>query len=659
VSLKIDKSKDHGFPKDEDAWLRAVLDMISVALNERQGLEAQWARNIAYYFGFQHLLYDPMTRYIQVDIGRSDAYIINRISSFVEQRVAKLSRSKPTLAVIPDKTDPVTIKAADISEKLLRHLWKVNDKDEKLEDAILFAVLSGSAFKKVLWDSEAGDGIRDDLDEDGNITFSEDGRMQSHVYHMGEITNAVRDCFQILVPPGVRKLEKSEWVTDRQAMNVEEIRAKHKDFNIDKALKSPTVNTRFEKFVASLGINAPYGYGGSGFAGVERSGNRSGCKDFETMVVNEMWLKPNSVYKDGIQIAVCGNQLLLFDKWPFDHKKYPFIKIDEHTNPYGFYGISTVSRLIPIQRHYNESRTQIAKNKRLMANGKWWAPLGSGLSEESLTDEEGEVVQSNGNMARPEQMAIAPLPNYVIQDLQQDVLDIRDVGGERSVDQQPFSGLTAGVAIETMAELADIGLGPSIKNIERGCINEGKIELLFANEFYTDQRTIGVIGDHIGELSQLIFKNTDLAYQTDVTLQMEAGFGQSKSGVRQTLINFWDRRIVYDPDTFLKAYATGNIDVLLRQKDPAMAVVLEDIELMKQGGQPPVSPFDNHVVYIRVLSEFIQTPEFRRLSPNIQMMFSQVLQAHLQAMQPVQEPEQNQAAVNTPYGQQVTVGEGS
>jgi hypothetical protein len=58
-----------------------------------------------------------------------------------------------------------------------------------------------------------------------------------------------------------------------------------------------------------------------------------------------------------------------------------------------------------------------------------------------------------------------------------------------------------------------------------------------------------------------------------------------------------------------------------------------------------------------MLSNFIQTPEFRKMPPDRQMLASQALQMHLQFMQPqAEEPEQNQAAVGTPFGQQVTEG---
>lgn len=652
--LKIDKSKGHSFPKDEPTWARFFSDMIFIGLSDRQNLETQWARNIAYYYGFQHLLYTPTLRYIQVDHGRNDQYIINRIAPFVEQRVAKLTKSKPTLTVLPSKNDPKIIMGATISKHLLKNLWKVNEKDNLLDTGTLLSVLTGCSFKKVVWDADGGEGVRDEKDEKGNLTFDKEGGQTSNITFLGDIHNAVRSSFEILASSGARNVESSDWIVDRTAQNIDTIKSKHADFDIDKALKNPESTTRFEKFVNSLAQGGPYGMGGfSGFGGYEPGGSKSGPRDLDQIMYNEIWLKPNRIYENGVLGVLVGGQLAYLEEWPHAHKKYPYVKQDEHKNPFGFYGTSTITRLLPIQRHYNEARTQISKNAQLMANSKWWSPLGAGLDKEALTDEEGEVVQTNGNMPSPKQIGVAPLPNYVIENQNQDVSDFRDIGGERSVDQQPFNSLTAGVAIETMAELADIGLGPSLKNIERACIKEGQIELFLANENYTDERTIKVIGETNGELSVMLFDNLDLHYQTDVSVQVESGFATSKAGTRQTLMDMWDRRIIFDPELFLKAYSTGNIDTLLEQKDPAKAVVIEDIEMMKQGKQPPVAPFDNHIMYIRMLSEFVQTPEFRKMPPDRQMIAYQTLQQHLQFVQPEQpEGEQNQAAVNTPFGQQ-------
>lgn len=651
VVLPFNKSKKCGFPKDEQGWIKYITSLHTNALSERQSLEATWARNIAYYFGFQHLVYDPCIKMIQIDTNR-DEYIINRIAPFVDQRVAKLIRSKPTLGVLPDKTDTLTIKAAEISEKVLKNIWKINDKDAKLHDAVLLMTLMGSSFKKVIWDSEGGDAVLDEQNSDGQIEFDEEtGAQKMQKIFLGDVENIVKSPFEILCSKGARSIKQCEWIMDRSCRTAIEVQAKFKEFDIDALSGYSEDLTTYEKFVYNLGCPSL----GTLSYNADASNYDGEVKEYKLVMVKEFWMKPNYSYPKGVLATVVGKQLLQFEEWPYDHGMFPFVKLDHCKNSFGFYGLSPVSRLIEVQRHYNESRTQIAKNARYMSNLKWWAAKGCGLAEDALTDEEGEVVETNPNMPKPEAMQVSPLPNYVIENQNQDLVDFRDVGGEKTIDQAPFANMTAGVAIETAAELSDLALGPTIKNIEQGLTQEGRLELHLANQYYTDDRTMKIVGEGEAKVSIMRFNNEDLRHQTDISVVMETSLGNTRAAVRQSLMDMWDRRILTDPDEFKQAYACGNIDVILKSKNPATSVVLEDIEMIKEGKEPPVSQFDNHVVYIKMLSDFIQTPEFRKLAPDRQQLASMVLQAHLQYMQPQQPmPEQNQAAVGTPFGQQVT-----
>lgn len=653
--LKIDQSKSHNYPKTKQAWANLINKLHEDALNHRRPYEFQWAINTAFYRGFQKMTYNKVTGNISGEYDDSQ-YVINRIAPFVESRVAKLIRTKPILTVIPDKMDPLTLKAAQLSERLLKHLWKCNRKDQKLLEAVTLAVLHGCSFKKNIWNSEGGDPIKSEQDDEGYITLAEEtGQAKMNSIFMGEIDNTVRSAFSILASPFAKSLESAEYVFDRSLKTVQDIKEMFPEVDVTKLVNFEEQLTRYEQFVNKLmssSYSELHGYVNTQTTDVEGTAN---VRELQHCLVKEFWMRPNQVYQQGVLATVVGDQLVQFESFPYEHMEYPFIKIDEHYNPFGFYGISTIERLIPIQKHYNQARTQISKNASLMANGKWWAAKGCGLSEEALTDEEGEVVETNPNLPKPEQMAIAPLPNYVIESQNQDIIDIRDVGGEREATMNPFPNITAGVALETAEEISNIGLIPTVRGIETALIKEGRQELLLANQYYTDERILKVYGNG-NELIIEKYKNVDLMHQTDVSIQLESAIGQSKAAMRQSLIDLWDRRIISDPKAFLKAYATGTIDVIMKEDDGVEKVIIEELEDVKQGKQPVVSQFDNHIMHVQMLSKFIQTPEFRRLPPDRQALAVQTLQQHLQFLQPQQQPEQNPAAVGTPFGAQVTEG---
>lgn len=649
--MDIDKSKFHDFPKSPQAWANWINQCHAKAISDRQPYEFQWAINTAYYHGFQHLLYNQQMNYLTRDLD-NDELVINRIAPFVETRVAKIIRTKPILIVTPNNLSQQAIKGAEFSEGLLKHLWRVNKKDQKATKHALLCVLMGSAFKKVSWDPDEGEYVEEPLSEDGHLEFDEKGEHMKNKIFMGEIDNCVKSAWDILASPGALDVQSAEWIIERSHMTTRAIKQMdYKDLDPDK-LTSFNELTNYERFVYRMASPMYTNISGWSNTRVETSSN---MKEHEQVLVKEFWMKPNDIYTRGVLATVIGDQLVQFEEWPHKHGMYPYVKTDEKLNPFSFYGTSPVTRIIPVQRRYNKGRTQLSRNIALLANGKVLAAKGHGMSDEAFTDEEGEIVEYNPNVPAPQQMQIAPLPNYITNAMDLDLLDIRDISGEREASQNPFPNITAGVAMETASEIADIPLGPTLRNFETGYIQEGVIELHLANQFYNDIRKLKISGPN-NEIKVIEFRNIDLQNQVDVQVQVESALGNIRGIQQQKLVDLWDRRIVSDPNLFLKAYMTGSLDVILKSQEPSEHMIIEDINAIKEGQAPMINPFDNHVLYVRRLSEFIQTPEFRRLAPDRQMLAMQVLQQHLLAIQPVQEAQPNPAAVNTPYGSQVTEG---
>lgn len=663
MAFKVTRNnkKDSKFPKTDEEWGTLVDDLTNFAVRARQSWEFQWAVNAAFYAGFQHLAYNPLTYHIYKEV-ENESYVINKIAPFIESRVANLSKSKPTLTVLPENNDPLTIQSAKLSTDLLKHSWKVQDNDAKFVDSMFWMTITGSVFWKTVWDAEGGDAILADDNEKGELTFGEDGRKESNVVFLGRNKTILKDPFAIVVPNNTRDLQQAPWLIDRTYMHIDDVEAKY-------GLKREDIEgygnemSSYEKFLSEL--NSPIFSSFNGF-GIGSSQLSAGPENFDIALVKEMWLKPTPEFPKGIVATAIGTNLIDMKNWPDELLKFhdgspmfPYCHMQEYRNPWGFYGYSSVTRLLPVQKHYNQYRTQLAVNGELMANVKWHAYKGSGLSEDSLTDESGEVVETNPNVGRPQQLAVAPLPNYVIESGRQDIQDFRDVGGEKDASQMPFQGITAGVALETASEITNLPLIPIMTNIHKALVQHGRLELIYANKHYTDERIIKLV-ENDGSVIITKFKETDLNNQLDVRIAIDTSLSDSKAANQQKLIDLWDRRVITDPDLFLRAFTAGRVDIVTSKKDPTIDVIIEQIDDIKNGKQPMVSQFDNHILHFKMLSEFVQSPEFRRMPPDRQQIASMTIQQHLgylgQGGAQGNGPEQNQAAVGTPFGSQVPVG---
>ena len=89
--------KKGDLPETEDEWIGHIQKNHSQALENRRRYELTWAVNLAYYMGYQNLLFDPKSGSLMLPGEITPALAVNRIGSFVEARHAKLTKQRPAL----------------------------------------------------------------------------------------------------------------------------------------------------------------------------------------------------------------------------------------------------------------------------------------------------------------------------------------------------------------------------------------------------------------------------------------------------------------------------------------------------------------------------------------------------------------------------------
>jgi len=127
-------------------------------------------------------------------------------------------------------------------------------------------------------------------------------------------------------------------------------------------------------------------------------------------------------------------------------------------------------------------------------------------------------------------------------------------------------------------------------------------------------------------------------------------------------MDLWDRRVISDPKTLLRAMRFGNWDILLEEHEKLEDVIYLDIKRIKDGKAPEITPFQNHMEYVSTMMKWINSPEWLRLTPERKALSVQVVEAHLKFILPqatnMGEPleQTNQAGVGTPFGASKPVG---
>jgi len=155
--IKVPKrSAKTDLPKKPSEWVEYVNRLHDDALNVREKFEHQWITNLAYYLGFQKLVFFSASGEFQVPRLEDDPLTINRVASFIESRHAKITKTKPTPRVIPNTSDLVDQRAAKWSDRSLMHLWRKIDMERELDLQTMMTLLYGVSFVKTQWDPLGG-----------------------------------------------------------------------------------------------------------------------------------------------------------------------------------------------------------------------------------------------------------------------------------------------------------------------------------------------------------------------------------------------------------------------------------------------------------------------------------------------------------------------
>jgi len=511
---------------------------------------------------------------------------------------------------------------------------------------------------RVLWNPFGGDYFKRAAGKEEEILEIQDGEIKEEKIFLGEVDSKAISPFSIIpANENIREIKDQPWIMERTFHSVSDLEKFYPHLRgklIGKA-KNRSERTDYEGVIARLGSPVSSAIGSAIFNVHDSINDEVLCK--------KLWIKPNSQYENGVVVIIVGDQLAHIGAFPHDYGPniYPYVKFTERTDGVHFWEQATVERLLSIQKAYNRLKQKKLKNIYLMSAGKWLIAKGSQIAEDSLTDEEGEVIEYNSSVNPPTQAGLAPLPNYAVEMARELTMDFRTVSGQSDTPTNLPPGVTASVAMETLAELSDEIINPILKRLGRCMTRVAKAQLLIINEEYIEPRKVAIVGEGNSYGVQYI-SAADLKHNTDVHIEVESMFPSFRGNKQQRLLELWDRRIITDPATFLKAYRFGNLDEILSEIEETDDPVWLDIAQLKKGKMPEITPWQNHMAYFKIISKWVQTPEFMGLIPERKQMTLDLLQGHLRFLlqslpnRGAETPQTNQAAVGTPFAPQKTAG---
>jgi hypothetical protein len=586
--------------------------------------EGTWMTNAAYLLGFNSVYYDTQAKqFKQTNTGgnaqRKSKLTVNKILPMVQNRVARLCKNPPRYEVRPNSSDCEDKDAARLSLRVLNARMEAEKINEKRIQLFMWVQQCGHAFVKTYWDSMKG---RKQLDP-----------MTGEMKPEGEICIDICSPFEIFVDPLAKSMDEAQWVIQAKVRKLDYFKTHYPQHGyLVKEENAWLLSTQYELRISTLNTMGP-----------TTSGISQQMKNAAIELV--YYEKPSQKYPNG-RMGVAANGILLEDR-DLVIGDIPFVKFDDVIIGGKFYSESLITHVRPLQDQINRLKSRRAEWTNKLLAGKYLAPRGSGLMQEALNDQNGEVVEYDvvPGAGEIKAMTIPNIPEYAYREEETLDKDLNEIFGlnEVSKGQLPSASIPA-IGLQFLLEQDDTRLGIVTEQHENAWAKVGQHILLYATKCYENERLLKEAGKN-HEYQIAAFRGADLKDNTDVIVVRGSTLPGSKVLKRQEILNTYDRGLLGNPaDPAVQEKVLGSLeygDIAEVWEDFAIdqAHIQRDIDQI-EAEQPldDVNELDNHKMHILFKNRYRKSEKFKKLSLISQQILIQNIEQHIQAEMRLQNP---------------------
>jgi hypothetical protein len=660
--------------KEADELVAWVKSEYQKCKTNRKMEENDWYIQLAFYNGYQYHDWRAVNgkQILQEEPNPSalPRITVNRIEPIVRTEIAKTTSGQPSASVVPASNDEDDLLAANAAEQVWQYLYDKNRfQTNVLQRAEFWRAICGNGFIKTLWDPSIE--IKEPQTDIDPLTMEK--RVTSEVSSMGDVKYEAVSPFHLFVSDFAQEdIELQPYIFNVYTKSTQWVKTMFADV-LPKGFEPSKVSAAEIEEAALMDIR-----------GVDN------VRPDSTLVI-EAWIKPGATPKlpNGGLVTIVDSEIVQFSDSgiPYSHGEYPFAHL-QGVQSGKFYRRSVIKSLIPLQREYNRTRSQIIHAKNLMSKPQMMYQEGS-TDPRKITAKAGVWIPIRPGFQYPVPVTIQPLPNYVLQEVQQLTADFEDLSGQHQISRGDSApGVTAATAMAYLGERDDAYLTTIYNSIEAAIEKVARQSLSLFVQYVQTQRLIKTVGND-GSYDAMMLSGADVASGTDIRIESGSALPTSKAA-RQALITEWMKMGFISPNDGLRVLEMGMLkqyynlmkidensaqrenltmkrlteeDVMQATQEYEQKVAAGDPEVMTMdpmtgepipAPQPPlleVHDWDNHAVHIEIHNRFRKSQTFELLPQPVKEEFQRHIALHQQAQQAQMMQQMMMGQMPQPEGQ--------
>ena len=525
--------------KIEDNLAKEIKEDFRARQKARKSLETQWQLNMNFFAGnqFCSIGYGGEIEDSEKQFFWQEREVFNHIAPIVEVRFAKLAKVKPTVSVVPASNEEGDIATAKLSKKVLASISNRLNLSGKINEAMKWSEICGTAFYKVTWDSEAGQVVA--VDDSGREIKS------------GEIDVSVCSPFEIFPDSDTcENIQNCRSIIHARVYSVEEVK-----LMFGKEIQGEDINV--------YGFDTVSGLGGLGYASHGTKIVESKRKN--SVLVLEKYEKPSLEYPNGRLIIVAGEQVVYQGALPYlngedGERVFPFIKQVSIEQTGSFWGNSIIDRLIPVQRAYNAVKNRKHEYLNRLSMGILKVEDGS-IDLENLEDEglcPGKIIVYRQGSTPPAFLNEGEVPTSFDKEEEKLLDEFRTISGITEVmDTNYTSSNLSGTALELMIQQEDLRVTASVDYIKK-CIKAIAQHILRLYKQFAVLPRMNKIMDEDGKVELYYFNKNDIS-SDDIVFETETELSETLTQRRQMIFQLLEAGLLSDSNGKVSAKMKAKI----------------------------------------------------------------------------------------------------
>ncbi len=515
--------------KIEDIVVKETLEDFEERVRARKSFDNQWQLNMNFYMGNQYcdVGYGGFVREMDKKYFWQEREVFNHIAPIIDIRLSKLAKIKPKMQVLPATNEEEDLYTAKVGKKILDSVSNKMNLSAKINQATKWSEICGTSFYKISWNSNLGQVVA--LEEDGKKIKT------------GDVDISICSPFEIYPDSATHEsLQECQSLIHARAYTVDEIK---QTYGVDVEGKDINVYSLDGTSVSLGGL----GYSGLATKLIETTRKNSA-------IVLEKYVKPCEKFPDGRLIIVAGDKLVYDGELPYlngidGKREFPFVRQICNEEVGNFWGVSMISRLIPIQRSYNAVKNRKHEYINRLTLGVLAVEDGSvdidNLEEEGLAP--GKILVYRQGSSAPKFLGGENVPSDFEKEEEKLLKEFNSLSGTSEIgSMESVSASLSGVALELLIDENETRLKFTTDSMKSAIKTMAKHILRLYKQFATFPRLIKIVGDD-GTLDVFYFKGNDIS-SDDVQFDTDNETNDTLSQRRTMIFTLLDKGLLADED---------------------------------------------------------------------------------------------------------------